>query len=159
MRHALYLAMVALLLSRIAAAEDKPIDAALAEKITITSERTSLADAIQLVVTKIQTKHPEFAIEILGKDLQAEGITRNQTLRDLKYKDVTAAEVLTSLVMQANPAPLLDSATDPRQKLIWVVVTDPKDAKRSVVYLTTRAAAARRGDELPKVFAPKAIKQ
>lgn len=152
---ALDFALVALLSFQVAA-DDKPIAAALAQKISVTSERTTLADAVKLVATQVQAKHPEFAIEVLGQDLQAEGITRNQTLRDLKYKDVPAAEVLTSLVMQANPAPVLGSPADPRQKLIWVVATDPADAKRSVVYLTTRAAAAKRGDLLPKAFEPKA---
>lgn len=154
MRWALGFALVALLSSQVAA-EEKPIAAALAQKITVTSERASLADAVKLVAAQVQAQYPEFAIEILGQDLQAEGITRNQTLRDLKYKDVPAAEVLTSLVMQSNAIPLLDNPADPRQKLVWVVTADPNDAKQSVVYLTTRAAAAKRGDLLPKVFEPK----
>ena len=47
----------------------------------------------------------EFAIKIIGDDLEADGITRNQSIRDFKQENQTVADILTALVRKANPDP------------------------------------------------------
>ncbi len=93
----------------------------------------------------------EFAIKILGDDLQLDGITRNQTVRDFN-KEGTIAEILTAIVVQANSRKPPD---DPDQKLIWVVAADPENPTKQMVLITTKAQAAKKKYNVPAVFQAK----
>jgi hypothetical protein len=79
-------------------------------------------------------------MEILGGDLQLEGITKNQSF-GLDERAKTAAEILRVILAKSNPD----------GKLVYVV--QEKDGEEWVL-ITTRAAAAKRGDPLPPAFAP-----
>jgi serine/threonine protein kinase len=92
----------------------------------------------------------EFAIKVLGGDLEKDGITRNQTVRDFS-KEGTIGEILTAIVIKANSG---KPADDPDQKLIWVIGPDPDTAKQ-VVLITTKAAAATKKYNVPAVFQAK----
>ena len=85
------------------------------------------------------------AMEILGGDLQLDGITQNQQIRDFKLSDQTLGDVLTALCVAANPDKTATGPSDPKQKLIWV-------ARQNQIVLTTRAAAQKRGEVVPPVF-------
>lgn len=85
-------------------------------------------------------------IEILGPDLQLDGITRNQ-LFGIDLTDRPADEILVEILRRANPDKLATGPADPRQKLVYVVRPD-------AVVITTRAAAEKRGESLPAVFQP-----
>ncbi|MBI1903288.1 MAG: serine/threonine protein kinase [Planctomycetia bacterium] len=74
-------------------------------------------------------------IEILGADLQIEGITKNQSF-GLDEKGKTAGEILRAIMLKAN----MDN------KLVYIV---KKEGDKEVLQITTRAAAAKRGDKLP----------
>jgi hypothetical protein len=97
-------------------------------------------------------------IRILGSDLREEGITRNQQIQDFSQSDRPAAELLTGLVMRANPVTTVQSASDPDQKLIWVVAPDPEDPGHQAILITTRRAAQQRGYALPEVFVGQAAR-
>lgn len=84
------------------------------------------------------------AITIEGRDLQLEGITRNQML-GIDLRGVPAEDALVEVLRRASGDALATGPADPRQRLVYVV-----DGDR--VRVTTRAAAERRGDELPAVF-------
>lgn len=88
-------------------------------------------------------------IVILGGDLQLEGITKNQSFA-MDAKNEPARQILLEIVRKANPDKTATGPADARQKLVYVV--KPDESGRETVYVTTRAAAARRGDTLPKVF-------
>lgn len=109
--------------------------------VTISFRRESLETAVAILS---DTLHTPIAIE--GRDLQLEGITRNQMLA-LDVSDKPAGDVLLDMLRQANPDPLAEGPADPRQKLVYVVSDQG-------VMVTTRAAAARRGDPLPAAFHP-----
>ena len=96
----------------------------------------------------------EFDIKLMGKDMEKDGITRNQTITDFKQEDKTVAEVLTAMVMKANSPAVPDPAM-PGQKLIWVVAPDPDQPDRQVILITTRTAAEREKYKLPPPFVPK----
>ena len=96
----------------------------------------------------------EFEIKLIGKDMEKDGITRNQSITDFKQEDKTVAEVLTAMVMKAN-APNQPDPSSPDQKLIWVVAPDPEKPSRQIVLITTRAAAEREKYKLPAPFQPK----
>lgn len=97
----------------------------------------------------------EFKIKILGKDLEIEGITRNQKITNFEMKDQPVADILTGLVRKANPDPSATGPDDLKQKLIWVVGPDPDQADQQVVLVTTRKAAETKKYTLPPVFMPK----
>lgn len=88
------------------------------------------------------TKGAPFPMElvIIGKDLELDGITRNQTIRDFKVVDAPLGDILTALVTKAHP------------KLIWAVGPHPDDEKKTVVILTTRTQAAKKNYKVPEVF-------
>jgi hypothetical protein len=75
--------------------------------------------------------------EILGGDLQLEGITKNQSF-GLQESDKPAGEILRKIMALAN----VDG------KLVYVI--KPKaPGGPEMVFITTRAAAAKRGEKLP----------
>jgi hypothetical protein len=89
-------------------------------------------------------------IIILGPDLQADGITRNQQLA-IDMQDRPAEEILVKILRAANPDKSATGPADPRQKLVYVV--KPKSpGGPEAVFITTRARAAERGDALPAAF-------
>jgi hypothetical protein len=83
-------------------------------------------------------------IEILGKDLELEGITKNQSF-GLDESDQPAEAILRTILARSNPD----------GKLIYVF---RKNDGVESIDITTRAAAAKRGDEVPAVFAGQARK-
>ncbi len=85
-------------------------------------------------------------IRILGGDLQLEGITKNQSF-GIDLRDQPAGEVLVEILRLANPDKTATSPVDPRQKLVYAVRDTPGE-----IVVTTRQAAAKRGETLPAVF-------
>lgn len=106
----------------------------LAKKMTLTFGKDNLERSIQMVSD--ETGVP---MEILGGDLQLEGITKNQSF-GLDEKDKTADEILRVILAKSNPD----------GKLVYIV--KEKDGEEWV-YITTRAAVEKRGDTLPPAFA------
>ncbi len=98
-----------------------------------------------------------FLIKILGEDLKLDGITRNQAIRDFKVTDVPFSELLTGLVMKANPDPTVKDPSEEKQKLIWVLGPDPAAPENTILLITTRSAAKDpdRKYEIPEAFKSK----
>jgi serine/threonine protein kinase len=98
--------------------------------------RDTLENAVRLLAEDVGVKY-----EILGPDLQLEGITKNQSF-GLDEKNKPADEILRNIMLKANPD----------GKLVYVV--KPKQpGGDEVLLITTRAAAAKRGDTLPSELA------
>lgn len=142
-----------------AAPVPKNIEEVLRSKISIAFAADSLEFAMQNVVSEVKAAHPglpfEFAVKILGTDLEKDGITRNQQVRDFNHQDKSVADVLTAMVMKANPVTTVKTPDEPNQKLIWVVGPDPANNANMVVLITTRAAAEQKKYVLPEVFRQK----
>jgi len=97
----------------------------------------------------------ELQIKIIGDDLKIDGITRNQTVRDFSQKDKPLSEILTAIVMKANPVTTVKTPDEADQKLLWVVGPDPDNPAKQMILITTRAAAATKKYTLPAAFQPK----
>ncbi|NBV45576.1 MAG: hypothetical protein EBR86_08040 [Planctomycetia bacterium] len=107
----------------------------LARRITLTFTRDTLEKSIQMLAE--ETGLP---MEILGGDLQLEGITKNQSF-GLDERDKPAEEILRRILANSNPD----------GKLVYVIRnTDGMET----LAITTRAAATKRGDTLPPGFDP-----
>ena len=102
-------------------------------------------DIAQQVADELTGLGFTFQVEIVGTDLEPEGITRNQQIRDFAANERTVAEILTQLAMKANP--VQTEANSDEQKLVWV---EAEETGR--VLITTRAAAASQGRDLPAAF-------
>jgi serine/threonine protein kinase len=120
----------------IAAAVSTPTSAKqkLQQKTALSFSRDTLEKSIQLLSEEIG-----LPIEILGNDLKLEGITKNQSF-GLDEQNKPAEEILRVILMRANPD----------GKLVYVF-RGAGDGDSLVI--TTRAAAAERGDAVPPVFA------
>lgn len=108
---------------------------ALDQSITLVFPRDTLETAVQLLA-----EQAGIPMEIVGPDLQLEGITKNQSF-GLDERDKPARDVLRAILTKANPD----------GKLVYVI---KKAGDAESLLITTRAAADKRGDVLPSEFAP-----
>jgi hypothetical protein len=103
--------------------------AALAKPMSLVFVKDTLEKSIQMIADEIGVE-----LEILGSDLQLEGITKNQSF-GLDEKQKPAAEILRAILTKANPD----------GKLVYVIrKTDAGER----IEITTRAAVDKRGDTL-----------
>jgi len=107
-------------------------------RMSLTFARDTLEKSIQMIAEEIGVP-----MEILGKDLELEGITKNQSF-GLDEQDQPAEAILRTILARSNPD----------GKLVYVI---RKRGGAESVEITTRAAAAKRGDELPAAFAAGAV--
>lgn len=102
---------------------------ALAKPMSLVLVKDTLEKSIQMIAEEIGVE-----LEILGSDLQLEGITKNQSF-GLDEKQKPAAEILRAILAKANPD----------GKLVYVIrKTDAGER----IEITTRAAVEKRGDIL-----------
>ena len=94
----------------------------------------------------------KWRIALLGADLEKDGITKNQRPGPLKLDQKSLEEILTSIVVSANPDKNISGASDPNCKLIWVLAPDPENPDQQAVLITTRAAAKIKSYQLPDPF-------
>lgn len=114
-----------------AAAAAEPTDALgkLERKMTLVFAKDTLEKTIQMIAE--ETGVP---MEIVGPDLQLEGITKNQSF-GLDEQDTSAKAILKAVLQKANPD----------GKLVYVVT---KQDGAEMILITTRAAAEKRRDTL-----------
>ena len=128
-------------------------------KTKVAFESKSLEFAIQDIATDVNETLKglpfEFKIKILGDDLKLDGITRNQSIRDFNHADKTVAEILTAMVMKANPVTTVKDPSEKDQKLLWLIGKDPADPTKMIVLVTTRQMSEKRNDKLPAMFQAK----
>ena len=103
----------------------------LQKKISLVFAKDTLEKSIQMVSDEIGVP-----IEILGGDLQLDGITKNQSF-GLDERDKPAEAVLRAILSKSDA------------RLVYVL--RKKDGVESIE-ITTKAAAAKRGDTLPPGF-------
>jgi hypothetical protein len=129
-----------------------PIDRFLAAKVAFDAAPRSFADAVAAMADRYNQQNEGGApvsIRLLTDDLKSEGITANQRLRGIDPTGKTVAELLTAIVVSANPDQRSEGTHDIRQRLIWAVSPDGDS-----IWITTRGGAAAAKLVLPDVFQP-----
>ena len=106
----------------------------LQRKMSLAFPSDTLERTVQMIADEIG-----LPIEILGKDFELDGITKNQSF-GLDERNQTVDAILRKILARS----------DPGGKLVYVVRN--KNGVESIE-ITTRAAAAKRGDTLPPGFA------
>ena len=129
---------------------DKPNPTTLAEQLKMPLTMEFEQKAFGLVVDELMQQSGA-QIVVLGKDLESDGITRNKEIRDFVMKEKSLHEMLVLLCMKNNPVPGITKASDPNQKLVYVIQPAGEGGK-DVILITTRKAAAAKGYKLPAVF-------
>jgi hypothetical protein len=117
-------------------------------------KRTSLRFPSDTLEAALDMLAQDVGVEIIlsGRDLQLEGITKNQSF-GLDLRDRPAQEILVEILRLANPDKSASGPSDERQKLVYVV--KPREpGQPDAVFITTRSQARQRGDRLPDVFIP-----
>jgi hypothetical protein len=113
---------------------------------------TSLRFARDTLEAALEQLSQDIGVEIVirGADLQAEGITKNQSF-GIDVGNKPAKNILVEILRLANPDKSATGPNDPRQKLVYIIAAaGPDNGERVIV--TTRAASAARGEVLPAVF-------
>jgi hypothetical protein len=139
--------------STAAVAPPMPANETLADKLAKKNEMSFPSQTLEFAMRDLG-EATGIPIKIIGPDLQAEGITRNQTIRDFNEKDKPVSEILTALVRRANPVTTVKDPSEKDQKLVWLIGPDPDGGKETVL-ITTRAAAEKKKLTLPAVFVEK----
>ena len=126
-------------------AAERTVTERLGRPTSLSFAKDTLQRAIELLADDLDVE-----IVIEGRDLQAEGITRNQSF-DIDLRDRPAREILVEILRRANPDRSAASPADPRQKLVYVVepAVGPVEGR---IIVTTRWAAEKRGLPLPAEF-------
>jgi len=106
----------------------------LTKKMALVFDRNAFETTMEIISEEIGVP-----IVFLGADLQAEGITRHKAL-GLDEPEQPAGELIRKIFKKVE----LDD------KLIYVI--KPKEGVETI-FITTRAAAAARGDKIPAEFA------
>ena len=134
----------------------KTIAEALQLKTTFSFDSQSLEFAMRDLAIDVNDQLKggplQFGIKLIGPDLEKDGVTRNMTVTAFKQENATVADILTALLLKTSTA---KGPTDPELKPIWVIADDPDNPGKQTVLITTRAAAAAKGYEVPPVFAIK----
>jgi serine/threonine-protein kinase len=104
------------------------------KKVTsLTFPRNTLEKSMEMLAEDLGAP-----VTILGTDLQLDGITKNMSF-GLDEKDKPMTEIFKTIFAKADP------------RLIYVIKKD--DAGVETLFITTRAAAAKRGDTVPPELA------
>lgn len=115
------------------------------------SKVTSLKFAKDTLEAALEQLSQDIGVPIVirGPDLQADGITKNQSF-GIDIGDKPAEVILVEILRLANPDKTSTGPHDARQKLIYIIETKPDKSEQIAV--TTRAKAKDRRDELPPAF-------
>lgn len=116
----------------------KPLAERLGQPISLVFPRETLEAALQQ-----WGEAAGVPISVVGADLEAESITRNQSF-GLDLTNQPAEEVLRQILLLASP----------EGKLVYVIRAAGAGEESPSLVVTTRAAAQRRGETLPAEFGP-----
>lgn len=122
-------------------AKEETVEQRLAKVTSLSFPKDTLEQALNLLAEDIGVP-----ITILGRDLQLEGITKNQSF-GIDLRDKPAEEILLEILLLANPDRTATGPADTKQKLVYVAREN-----RPGIEVTTRTAAEKRGDKLPSIF-------
>ena len=145
--------------TRIASADEAPSGNSTASATSAAGVRDRLAKVTSLRFSKDTleaaleqlSQDIGVAIVIRGSDLQADGITKNQSF-GIDISNKSAEQVLIEILRLANPDKEATGPTDPRQKLVYLV--EQGSDKTEQIVVTTRGRAKERRKELPAAFRP-----
>ncbi|MEM6691642.1 MAG: hypothetical protein AAF664_19590 [Planctomycetota bacterium] len=109
--------------------------------VDLVFERNDLIDAVAALRDSASTRFDGDqmpAFDILGSDLQKLGITQNQPIAGFDRRQVPLIDVLTDLMIAANPDQSERKPSDENQTIVWAVDIASRPTR---IVITTREAA------------------
>ena len=106
----------------------------LQQPVTLAFDKDSLETAVEML-----SEATGVTIEIAGKDLELQGITKNQSF-GLSERGRSGTDILVTILEKSEAKP---------GQLVYVFRTDGEQNK---VVITTRQSAQKRGEQIPEVF-------
>lgn len=138
-------------------ADRSAIEGLLTQQFSINFDQESLEMAAQSICDQFNAvdpnRTPPLEIVLMGGDLELDGITQNQQIRDFNHRDATLTQVLDDLVRKANPDRTATALDQDAQKLVWVIAPHPERASSQAILITTRTQAKTKYT-LPAQFVP-----
>ncbi|XZE53839.1 histone H1-like repetitive region-containing protein [Planctomycetaceae bacterium SH139] len=132
------------------------VDQLLQQPFSISFDQESLEMAGEAIRQQFNAITPpgsrQLEIYLLGGDLQLDGITQNQQIRDFDHQNSPLSKVLDDLVARANPDRTVTQLSEAKQALVWVVGPHPEQPDRQVILITTRTQALAKKYQLPAQF-------
>ncbi|QDV83908.1 hypothetical protein [Planctomycetes bacterium TBK1r] len=136
-------------------ADPLTVDELLDRPMSVSFLQLSLQFAVDAVVDEFKSSLPAGStmpdVRIIGADLEKNGITQNQQIRNFQRDEEPLRKVLTDLVLGANPDKTATGPSDAKQSLVWVVHPQGKPPEETEILITTRDAANGKY-ELPNEF-------
>ncbi|QDV42082.1 Serine/threonine-protein kinase PknB [Stieleria neptunia] len=136
-------------------ADPLTVDELLDRPMSVSFLQLSLQFAVDAVVDEFKQSLPAGStmpgVRIIGADLEKNGITQNQQIRNFQRDEQPLRKVLTDLVLGANPDKTATGPSDEKQSLVWVVHPKGKPPEETEILITTRDAAKDKY-ELPAEF-------
>jgi hypothetical protein len=127
--------------------------ALLEHPVTISFEQEPLDSALALLTEELNSSLPpgvpKVAISIDGKAFELSSVTRNQQIRDFRFKGAPLRNLLTDLASRVNPDKTITTVKDAKQAVVWIV---EENAGAQEVVFTTRRGIEGKDKKLPLEF-------
>jgi len=121
--------------------------------ITISFEQEPLDSALGLLTEELNSSLPpnvpKVSISIDGNAFELSSVTRNQQIRDFRFKGAPLRSLLTDLASRVNPDKTITSVKDPKQAVVWIV---GDNAEAPEIVFTTRRGIEGTSKKLPDEF-------
>jgi hypothetical protein len=130
-----------------------PAFALLEHPVTISFEQEPLDSALALLTEELNSSLPpdvpKVAISINGKAFELSSVTRNQQIRDFRFKGAPLRNLLTDLASRVNPDKTITTVKDAKQAVVWIV---EENAGSQEIVFTTRRGIEGTDKKLPTEF-------
>jgi hypothetical protein len=128
-------------------------DALLAHLVSINFEQEPLDSALALITEEVNRSLPPgsgpIELSIDGKSFELASVTRNQQIRDFRFKEKPLRDLLTDLAARVNPDRTVKSLDEEKQAVVWMLY---EESGKSRIVFTTRRGLEGSDRKLPKEF-------
>jgi serine/threonine protein kinase len=128
-------------------------DSLLGHLVSINFEQEPLDSALALISEEVNRSLPSgsgpIELSIDGKSFELASVTRNQQIRDFRFKDKPLRDLLTDLAARVNPDRTVKSLDEVKQAVVWVLI---EEAGKSKIVFTTRRGVEGTDRKIPKEF-------
>jgi serine/threonine protein kinase len=131
-------------------------EAALDYPVDIAFDQEPLDLALKTIMDEVNNALPpgssKMTLDIDGKAFELAGVTRNQQIREFRFKQQPLRKLLNDIAGRLNPDRTVKGLTEDKQVVVWLV--DVKESEISIQFSTRSAAKAANRSLTPDFAAP-----
>lgn len=121
--------------------------------VSINFDQEPLDSALNLVTQEVNSGlpagTPPIVLSIDGKSFELASVTRNQQIREFRFKNEPLRVLLTDLAKRVNPDKTVKSLSETKQAVVWT--SEAADGKIQIIFSTRRGLEGST-KKLPKEF-------